>query len=168
MNAETVTQGLICHVFNKLYHQRSTRVRLNCCWIRRKQTKLESHRGKKKNKKTTEAPSTASQRSVFSTSHVLTRVKSQKGSPAATPGDPHRLAMFQNPTLIVTSTSSPSTNAPSHRETHKHTVHHLSRQQSDMMGNETQRTQTNPGFVVIARKKNHTCLCVNVFRYIHF
>lgn len=73
-----------------------------------------------------------------------------------------------SPTLIVTSTSSPSTNAPSHRETHKHTVHHLSRQQSDMMGNETQRTQTNPGFVVIARKKNHTCLCVNVFRYIHF
>lgn len=51
MNAATVTQGLICHVFNKLYHQRSTRVRLNCCWIRRKQTKLESHRGKKKNKK---------------------------------------------------------------------------------------------------------------------
>lgn len=47
-----------------------------------------------------------------------------------------------SPTLIVTSTSSPSTNAPSHRETHKHTVHHLSRQQSDMMGNETQRTQT--------------------------
>lgn len=123
---------------------------------------------KKQKKKTTEAPSTASQRSVFSTSHVLTLVKSQKGSPAATSGDPHRLAMFQNPTLIVTSTSSPSTNAPSHRETYKHTVHHLSRQQSDMMGNETQRTQTNPGFVVIARKKNHTCLCVNVFRYIHF
>lgn len=72
MNAATVTQGLICHVFNKLYHQRSTRVRLNCSWIRRKQTKLESHHGKK-NKKTTEAPSTASQRSVFSTSHVLTR-----------------------------------------------------------------------------------------------
>lgn len=47
-----------------------------------------------------------------------------------------------SPTLIVTSTSSPSTNAPSHRETYKHTVHHLSRQQSDMMGNETQRTQT--------------------------
>lgn len=51
MNAATVTQGLICHVFNKLYHQRSTRVRLNCCWIRRKQTKLESHRGKKKKNK---------------------------------------------------------------------------------------------------------------------
>lgn len=168
MNAATVTQGLICHVFNKLYHQRSTRVRLNCCWIRRKQTKLESHRGKKKNKKNNRGSIDSfteicllhqSCSDPGEVSEGITGSHAWRSSPAR---------HVSSPTLIVTSTSSPSTNAPSHRETYKHTVHHLSRQQSDMMGNETQRTQTNPGFVVIARKKNHTCLCVNVFRCIHF
>lgn len=77
-------------------------------------------------------------------SHVLTAEVSQ-GSAASHVWRSSPARHVSSPTLIVTSTSSPSTNTPSHHGTPKHTVHHLNGQQSDMMEDETQRQCSVPG-----------------------